>query len=81
MTYSETPQTTKKPAQPDALFINAVLSQLKLFIFAGHDTTAGVLCWVLHSLAEHPGAAALVRAGLSSLPFPFPHLSLPPPPT
>jgi len=43
-------------------FIDTVIAQLKLFLFAGHDTTATSICWVLHCLAKHPGAAASVRA-------------------
>ncbi|KAK0631291.1 cytochrome P450 [Immersiella caudata] len=55
------------PAKPDKLFIDTVLAQLKLFIFAGHDTTAGVLCWVLHTLHTYPQCASLVRAELDSV--------------
>ncbi|KAK4444755.1 cytochrome p450 [Podospora aff. communis PSN243] len=64
---SETHQTDAKNIQPDALFIDTVLGQLKLFIFAGHDTTAGVLSWVLHSLHTYPHSASLVRAELDSV--------------
>jgi cytochrome P450 len=46
----------------DGEFIDIVIAQLKLFLFAGHDTTATSICWVLRCLAKHPGAATLVRA-------------------
>jgi cytochrome P450 len=34
---------------------------------AGHDSTAQALCWTLHLLAEHPGAAARARAELDEV--------------
>jgi len=62
--YNEeaTPQEENKPKLSDEEFIETVIAQLKLFLFAGHDTTATSICWVLHCLAKDPAAADLVRA-------------------
>ncbi|GJC77269.1 cytochrome P450 monooxygenase aflN [Colletotrichum liriopes] len=46
----------------DQLFIDTVVSQLKLFMFAGHDTTATALCWVLHCIAKSPEVGRKLRA-------------------
>jgi len=53
----------KREKVDNKLLVETVMAQLKIFIFAGHDTTAGVLCWVLHCMAEHPEAAERVRDG------------------
>jgi len=55
-------QTRPQQRQPDAGFIDVVVSQLKAFLFAGHDTTATSICWVLHVLAKNPTARGRVRA-------------------
>lgn len=39
-----------------------VVSQLKLFLFGGYDTSSGTICWCLHTLMKHPAALARVRA-------------------
>nr|XP_036578176.1 cytochrome p450 [Colletotrichum truncatum]KAF6785340.1 cytochrome p450 [Colletotrichum truncatum] len=52
----------EEPPSIDSLFISTVMSQLKLFMFAGHDTTATTLCWVLHIIGKNPEIAAKVRA-------------------
>ncbi|GKT43619.1 putative sterigmatocystin biosynthesis P450 monooxygenase stcS [Colletotrichum spaethianum] len=46
----------------DQLFVDTVVSQLKLFMFAGHDTTATALCWVLHCIAKNPEVGRKLRA-------------------
>jgi len=33
---------------------NLVVDNLKTFLFAGHDTTASALCWLMHLVAAHP---------------------------
>lgn len=53
--------------QVNPLLIDTILAQLKAFIFAGHDTTAVTLCWLLHSLTHFPDAAAKVRAELDEV--------------
>ncbi|OHF04265.1 cytochrome P450 4V3 [Colletotrichum orchidophilum] len=46
----------------DQLFIETVVSHLKLFMFAGHDTTATALCWALHCIAKNPEVGQRLRA-------------------
>ena len=38
----------------DSHFINVVIAQLKMFLFAGHDTTASALCYAYHLLWMNP---------------------------
>lgn len=44
----------EEEALPDREFVDTVIAQLKIFVFAGHDTTATTICWVLHCLAKTP---------------------------
>ncbi|KAK4447826.1 cytochrome P450 [Podospora aff. communis PSN243] len=46
----------------DDAFIDTVLAQLKIFIFAGHDVTSTTICWAFHCLAKFPEKAAKMRA-------------------
>ncbi|KAL2877004.1 hypothetical protein SGCOL_007621, partial [Colletotrichum sp. CLE4] len=46
----------------DKLFLETVVSQLKIFMFAGHDTTATALCWAIHCIAKNPEVGQKLRA-------------------
>ena len=46
----------------DAKFVEEVVGHMKLFIFAGHDTTASTLSFTFNQLARHPQALAALRA-------------------
>ncbi|KXH62000.1 cytochrome P450 4V3 [Colletotrichum salicis] len=46
----------------DRLFLETVVSQLKIFMFAGHDTTATALCWAIHCIAKNPEVGQKLRA-------------------
>ena len=46
----------------DADFRDFVMAQIKLFIFAGHDTTAAGAIFTYHLLSQHPEILARVRA-------------------
>ncbi|KAK3940256.1 cytochrome P450 [Diplogelasinospora grovesii] len=46
----------------DSHFIDMALSQLKIFIFAGHDTTATTLSFAYHLLYKNPDKLAILRA-------------------
>lgn len=50
-----------------AAFIANALGHTKFFLFAGHDTTAGSLCWTLRFLSLNPGALSRLRAELDSV--------------
>ncbi|KAK4205452.1 putative cytochrome P450 E-class, group I [Triangularia verruculosa] len=46
----------------DSDFLGLAVGQIGTFIFAGHDTTASAICWVLHLLSKHPDVLRKVRA-------------------
>ncbi|KAI1849373.1 hypothetical protein JX266_004868 [Neoarthrinium moseri] len=46
---------------PDAEFLDKLLSNLKAFVFAGHDTTATTICWMFKCLQDHPDCLAKMR--------------------
>ncbi|KAI0179475.1 cytochrome P450 [Hypoxylon sp. FL1284] len=48
--------------QPSPDFIDRVISQLKLFMFAGHDTTAQAICWALYEITKSPEVLRRIRA-------------------
>jgi cytochrome P450 len=45
----------------DAQFIDTVIAQMKMFQFAGHDTTASTLCFAYHLLSSNPETLAKIR--------------------
>ncbi|KAI0123574.1 vera protein [Xylariales sp. AK1849] len=42
--------------------IDSIISNLKVFVFAGHDTTASTLCWMFKLLQDNPQCMAKLRA-------------------
>ena len=50
-----------KGQKPDGRFFNELLSNLKAFVFAGHDTTASSICWMFKNLEEKPETLARMR--------------------
>lgn len=51
-----------KSAGIDPKFMDMAISQLKIFMLAGHDTTASTLCFAYHLLNKNPEALAAIRA-------------------
>lgn len=49
-------------SQPGGLLMKTLLSQLKVFLFAGHDTTASTIAWAFHLLDRHPKILEKLRA-------------------
>ncbi|RYP10382.1 hypothetical protein DL764_000716 [Monosporascus ibericus] len=47
---------------PDTGFIDSVIANLKIFLFAGHDTTAQTLSWVFYEVNKSPAVLARLRA-------------------
>jgi len=45
----------------DDTFLKIARSQVKLFLFAGHDTTAGTICYIYYMLSRNPEALAKLR--------------------
>ncbi|OZJ02555.1 hypothetical protein BZG36_04340, partial [Bifiguratus adelaidae] len=46
---------------------SVIISQLKTFFFAGHDTTSSLMSWVFYLLSKHPKVLADVREELDSI--------------
>ena len=46
----------------DNTFEKFTKSQIKLFLFSGHDTTSSTVCYIFYVLATKPGVLARVRA-------------------
>ncbi|KAL7908098.1 cytochrome P450 [Trichoderma velutinum] len=46
----------------DPEFVDATIEHIKMFLFAGHDTTASTLSFIYYSLHENPEIMAKVRA-------------------
>jgi cytochrome P450 len=42
------------PARLDSNFRSFTIRQIRLFIFAGYDSTASVICYCFHLLSKHP---------------------------
>ena len=45
----------------EPFFKRVCCSQLKLFLFSGHDTTSSATCYHIYLLSKHPGVLARVR--------------------
>jgi cytochrome P450 len=56
------PDDTKSmPDKLDPEFRAFAVSQIRLFVFVGHDSTSSTICYILHLLATHPNALARIR--------------------
>ena len=59
--YQENCERKGEPLKPDKAFVDTIISNLKVFIFAGHDTTSSTICFSLYQLSKHPEFLAKVR--------------------
>jgi cytochrome P450 len=57
---------------PEPKLIANVLGQLKIILFAGHDTTASTICWIFHVLSRNPQALFRLRSELDEVLGPNP---------
>ena len=48
-------------AGADSTFLRVARSQVKLFLFAGHDTTAGTICYAIYLLSKNTTALSKLR--------------------
>ncbi|KAI1438093.1 cytochrome P450 [Xylaria sp. CBS 124048] len=48
--------------KPNADFVHKLIANLKAFLFAGHDTTASTICFMMKELQDRPDVMAKVRA-------------------
>ncbi|KAI0594225.1 vera protein [Biscogniauxia sp. FL1348] len=56
----DAPNAARQAPSPE--FIDHLISNLKVFLFAGHDTTSSTICFMTKLLADHPDCLAKVRA-------------------
>ncbi len=57
------PETAKtRPEKLDPEFRAFAISQIRLFVFVGHDSTSSTICYILHLLATNPSTLARIRA-------------------
>ncbi|KAL2280938.1 hypothetical protein FJTKL_12243 [Diaporthe vaccinii] len=57
---TDEPNASKK--QPSAEFVDRLVANLKIFLFAGHDTTASTICFMTKLLQDNPSCLEKVRA-------------------
>lgn len=57
----------RKTQVMDSTFKKFAMSQIKLFLFSGHDTTSSTVCYIFYVLASNPAALSRVRAEHTSL--------------
>jgi len=55
-------EPVSQSSNANARFINQTIEHLKMFIFAGHDTTASTLSFAFHLLHTNPATLATLRA-------------------
>ncbi|KAI0171957.1 cytochrome P450 [Hypoxylon sp. FL1284] len=60
--YVEETQDYSARGNIPADFIDRVIKHIKIFMFAGHDTTATALAYIYYLLGKHPDKAAKLRA-------------------
>lgn len=59
MNGPEKPSSTSKSLDPS--FRAFAIRQIRLFVFAGHDSTSSVICYTFHLLSKHPDILARLR--------------------
>ncbi|KAI3320738.1 cytochrome P450 [Xylariaceae sp. AK1471] len=47
---------------PNQECVDTILANLKLFLFAGHDTTSSTICWMFKLLQDNPDCLSKLRA-------------------
>jgi len=61
--YLSGPYKSSTPPQKlDKDFRALAIRQIRLFVFAGHDSTASSICYTFHALSKNAGALARLRA-------------------
>lgn len=63
----EEESVSKGTAKPDSEFLEVLLCNLKVFLFAGHDTTSITICWMFKSLQDYPDCLEKLRAEHTSV--------------
>ena len=60
-TYMDEKPTAKLDQRMDATFKKFAMSQVKLFLFSGHDTTSSSICYLFYLLSTYGSVLARVR--------------------
>ncbi|KAI0862078.1 vera protein [Xylaria cubensis] len=60
--YVDKDDPNASKGQPNAEYIERLLANLKAFVFAGHDTTAATICFMIKRLQDNPECLAKLRA-------------------
>jgi cytochrome P450 len=60
--YINDTQGAKSSKGSSSQFVEDVFGQVRLFLFAGHDTTACILAWAFHYLPKRPDVLEKLRA-------------------
>lgn len=53
--------TTHRPQVMDAEFRKGAITQIRVCLFAGHDTTSSTICYAYHLLQKHPQSLQRIR--------------------
>merc|ERR550525_1705707 len=61
-----------KEADGERMGDDLIFDNLKTFLFAGHDTTASSLAWLVYLMATHPVEEAKVLEELRTFPNAYP---------
>ena len=59
--YLDLPETQKSEAL-DPNFRSFAIAQIRVFLFAGHDSTSSTICYVFHMLSQHEEVLRRLRA-------------------
>ncbi|KAI1198749.1 cytochrome protein [Nemania serpens] len=65
--YMAQQKNKPRPNQLDPAFKKWATAQIRLFLFAGHDSTASTICYCFYLLQLHPEAMAKLRAELDTV--------------
>ncbi|KAI0870672.1 vera protein [Hypoxylon argillaceum] len=58
---TNTKENTELPQFPGDSFVNTLISNLKSFVFAGHDTMASTICFMVKCLEDNPVCLVKLR--------------------
>lgn len=76
LSTKSTPTSKPDRNKVDPEFLETAIAQLKIFIFAGHDTTASTISFAYSLLFQHPTALANCRAEHTAILGPDPSAAL-----
>jgi cytochrome P450 len=60
--YKKEVKESSLEGEIDPHFVEMSIAQMKIFIFAGHETTANTLCFLYHLISKHPDTLSKLLA-------------------